>query len=325
MAPRCWDPPVTSAPLLSARRKPGRGVSSCLTCPRSSRRTTSGGPCPTSSTRRWPRRSGAAFVQTLRAPGTSADTRRDRARHARLRPGAGRRVRRRRHAAEGADVIEVGLGSTDLLYYASGTLGPARRDVHRQPQPGAVQRHQAVPRRAPGRSGRTAAWPRSASGRRRCWTARRRRPARRRARSSSRDLLADYAAHLRTLVDLLGHPAAEGGRRRRQRHGRLHRAGRARRRGAAGAAAGRSCRSTSSWTARSPTTRPTRWSRRTWSTCRRAVREHGADLGLAFDGDADRCFVVDERRRAGLAVARSPRWSRPGSWPSTRAPRSSTT
>ena len=26
-----------------------------------------------------------------------------------------------------------------------------------------------------------------------------------------------------------------------------------------------------------------------------AVREHRADLGLAFDGDADRCFVVDER------------------------------
>ncbi|RIQ16354.1 phosphomannomutase/phosphoglucomutase [Jiangella rhizosphaerae] len=26
-----------------------------------------------------------------------------------------------------------------------------------------------------------------------------------------------------------------------------------------------------------------------------AVREHGADLGLAFDGDADRCFVVDDR------------------------------
>src|SRR5690606_10885386 len=27
----------------------------------------------------------------------------------------------------------------------------------------------------------------------------------------------------------------------------------------------------------------------------RAVREHGGDIGLAFDGDADRCFVVDER------------------------------
>jgi phosphomannomutase len=28
---------------------------------------------------------------------------------------------------------------------------------------------------------------------------------------------------------------------------------------------------------------------------RAAVRTHGADIGLAFDGDADRCFVVDER------------------------------
>jgi phosphomannomutase len=27
----------------------------------------------------------------------------------------------------------------------------------------------------------------------------------------------------------------------------------------------------------------------------KAVREHDADLGLAFDGDADRCFVIDER------------------------------
>lgn len=27
----------------------------------------------------------------------------------------------------------------------------------------------------------------------------------------------------------------------------------------------------------------------------KAVREHNADIGLAFDGDADRCFVVDEK------------------------------
>ncbi|MDQ7991573.1 MAG: phosphomannomutase/phosphoglucomutase [Propionicimonas sp.] len=28
---------------------------------------------------------------------------------------------------------------------------------------------------------------------------------------------------------------------------------------------------------------------------RNAVREHGADLGLVFDGDADRCFIIDEQ------------------------------
>ena len=30
----------------------------------------------------------------------------------------------------------------------------------------------------------------------------------------------------------------------------------------------------------------------------KAVREHGADIGLAFDGDADRCFVIDENGSA---------------------------
>ena len=76
----------------------------------------------------------------------------------------------------------------------------------------------------------------------------------------------------------------------------------------------------------------------------KAVREHQADIGLAFDGDADRCFVVDERGEVvspsvltALIAARevllgspappssttsSPRGRSPRSSASTAAPRS---
>ena len=39
--------------------------------------------------------------------------------------------------------------------------------------------------------------------------------------------------------------------------------------------------------------RPTRWSRQLVDL-QKYVVSTGADIGLAFDGDADRCFVVDE-------------------------------
>ncbi len=101
--------------------------------------------------------------------------------------------------SRGADVINAGLGSTDLLYYASGSARPAGRHVHRQPQPGAVQRHEDVPGRGRFPSARRRAWPRSATARR---AARRADPGSDRFGRPAQDLLSGYAAHLKSLVDL---------------------------------------------------------------------------------------------------------------------------
>ena len=45
-------------------------------------------------------------------------------------------------------MVRIGLASTDELYFASGNVELPGRDVHRQPQPGCLQRHQTVPGRA---------------------------------------------------------------------------------------------------------------------------------------------------------------------------------
>ncbi len=59
------------------------------------------------------------------------------------------------------------------------------------------------------------------------------------------------------------------------------------------------CRCTSSSTAPSRTTRRTRSRPRTCATSNAAVvQEHGCDLGVAFDGDADRAIFVDDDGRA---------------------------
>ena len=110
------------------------------TSPPSSRPTTSAAPSPTRSTSTLARAIGHAFVA-----GRRCRDRRGRPRHAAELARDVRRLRRRAPAEAGADVVLIGLASTDQLYFASGPPRPPGRDVHREPQPGAVQRHQDVP------------------------------------------------------------------------------------------------------------------------------------------------------------------------------------
>ena len=76
-------------------------------------------------------------------------------RHARSRASSCRRAFSDGVRAEGVDVTDLGMASTDFLYFASGHLDAPGRHVHRVAQPGAVQRDQALPVRGAARSGAT--------------------------------------------------------------------------------------------------------------------------------------------------------------------------
>jgi len=187
-------------------------------------------------------------------------------------------------SAQGADVIAAGLGSTDLLYYASGSLdvpGAMVTASHNPSKYNGIKLCRAGARPVGADSGLEELRDTAAQGV----------PSHGGPHGTvtPRDLLPGYAAHLKSLVDLSGiRPltvAVDAGN------------------GMAGYTV--------------PTvfeglpvtlvplyfeldgTFPHHEANPIDPTnlrdLQRAVTESGADLGLAFDGDADRCFVVDER------------------------------
>jgi len=193
--------------------------------------------------------------------------------------------------AHGLDVIDAGLGSTDLLYYASGALG----------LPGAMFTASHNPARYNGiKLCRSAARPigqdtglREIRDRAQAIIDGRAEPVgEARGAVQRRDLLADYAAYLRGLVDLTGirplRVVIDAGN------------------GMAGhtvpAVLGDAVLPALPLTivgmyfeldGSFPNHEANPLEPANLVDLQKAVREHDADLGLAFDGDADRCFVVD--------------------------------
>ena len=190
-----------------------------------------------------------------------------------------------------------------MNYFAIGHLQRRRRRAdHGQPQPGEVQRLQVLPSTTPGRSPATTA-SRSSSERHG------RQPAARRPqRTVSQPPTSCSTPTASTSSRFLRPPAPARAASRSWSTPPTAWASiyqpilRAR-------WASSSCRSTSSSTAPSRTTRRIRSSSRTCATCSAKVLETGADLGVSFDGDADRAAFVDETRRSRSAATSRPRSS----------------
>jgi phosphomannomutase len=190
----------------------------------------------------------------------------------------------------GADVVDAGMGSTDYLYYASGAL-----DL-----PGAMFTASHNPAAYNGiklcRAGAAPVGQDTGLRQIRAWLEHglpaRATRGRGTGRVVRRDLLADYAAYLRRLVDLSGI--------RRLRV-------------VVDAGNGMAGHTVPVVLADLPVELDALFFELDGSfpnheanpiepenlvDARKRVRETGADLGLAFDGDADRCFFIDERGEA---------------------------
>ena len=186
----------------------------------------------------------------------------------------------------------IGLASTDQLYFASGRLdhpgamftashNPARYNGIKLCREGAqpVGAETGLPRSATPSPGRARA------------------PPGRPVRSPQQNVLDDYAAHLLALAPG-DRTAAHGRGRRGQRHGRSHRAGRLRPPGRADDGGVDLVPMYFELDGTFPHHEANPIEPANLVDLQKKVLETGADIGLAFDGDADRCFVVDELGRA---------------------------
>ncbi len=187
-------------------------------------------------------------------------------------------------AAQGANVLAGGLGSTDMLYYASGSLdmpGAMITASHNPSKYNGIKLCREGARPVGAESGLTDLRDMAAAG----VPAYGGPP----GTITERDLLAGYASHLKTLVDVSGiRPltvAVDAGN------------------GMAGLTVPKVFEGLPitlvpmyfELDGTFPNHEANPIDPRNLRDLQRSVIDSGADIGLAFDGDADRCFVVDER------------------------------
>jgi phosphomannomutase len=187
-------------------------------------------------------------------------------------------------SSQGADVVAGGLGSTDMLYYASGSLGLPGAMItasHNPPKYNGIKLCRAGAKPVGQDTGLGELRDMAEHG----VPASGREP----GEITGKDLLGGYASYLRDLVDLTGirplKVAVDAGN------------------GMAGYTVPKVFEGLPvdlvplyfELDGTFPNHEANPIDPENLRDLQRAVIEHGADIGLAFDGDADRCFVVDER------------------------------